>query len=165
MMKRSMFLSLAAGVLASLAFAMPSNAGSVTVETSVEFTVPSPGTASNVEITYSDYGTITGPIVFNVPGTSVHVTSSMLSTDEATIHFTAIGGTQTIDFTFTATDAAIQASPSLSGVTGVPKGQFATIGVALTVSAVPEPTSMALLGIGMTGFLAFRKLFKRGAVA
>jgi len=32
-------------------------------------------------------------------------------------------------------------------------------------SSVPEPTSMALLGIGMTGFLAFRRLFKRNAVA
>ena len=30
---------------------------------------------------------------------------------------------------------------------------------------VPEPSSVALLGIGMTGFLAFRRLFKRHAVA
>jgi len=32
------------------------------------------------------------------------------------------------------------------------------------ISAVPEPASVALLGIGMTGFLAFRRLFKRASV-
>ena len=32
-------------------------------------------------------------------------------------------------------------------------------------SAVPEPSSIALLGIGMTGFLVSRRLFKRRAVS
>jgi hypothetical protein len=32
-------------------------------------------------------------------------------------------------------------------------------------TSVPEPSSLALLGIGMTGFLAFRRLFKRNSAA
>jgi hypothetical protein len=41
----------------------------------------------------------------------------------------------------------------------------AEIFVALEATTVPEPTSMALLGIGMTSFLAFRRFFKRTPVA
>jgi hypothetical protein len=32
-----------------------------------------------------------------------------------------------------------------------------------TVATVPEPTSMALLGIGMASFFTYRRLFKRPA--
>jgi hypothetical protein len=38
-------------------------------------------------------------------------------------------------------------------------------GSTVITATVPEPTSLALLGIGMTGFLAFRRFFKRPAVA
>jgi hypothetical protein len=34
-----------------------------------------------------------------------------------------------------------------------------------TIESVPEPASIALLGIGMTGFLALRRLFKRSKTA
>jgi len=36
--------------------------------------------------------------------------------------------------------------------------------IEIEASLVPEPTSMALLGIGMTGFFAFRRFFRRTMV-
>jgi hypothetical protein len=49
-------------------------------------------------------------------------------------------------------------------ITGGSTGESLSV-VQQGFSSIPEPTSMALLGIGMTGFLAFRRLFKRTAVA
>ncbi len=45
-----------------------------------------------------------------------------------------------------------------------PTDQF-TGSTQVTAASVPEPTSLALLGIGVSGFLAFRRFFKRSAVA
>jgi hypothetical protein len=45
-----------------------------------------------------------------------------------------------------------------------PTDQF-TGSTVVTAATIPEPSSFALLGIGMTGFLAFRRLFKRPVVA
>jgi hypothetical protein len=39
------------------------------------------------------------------------------------------------------------------------------INQAFSSTSVPEPASLALLGIGMTGFLAFRRFFKKTSVA
>ena len=33
------------------------------------------------------------------------------------------------------------------------------------ITSVPEPSSMALLGVGMTAIFAFRRYFKRASVA
>jgi hypothetical protein len=40
-----------------------------------------------------------------------------------------------------------------------------TVVIGIESTAIPEPTSMALLGIGMASFIAFRKYFRRPLVA
>jgi hypothetical protein len=42
---------------------------------------------------------------------------------------------------------------------------LSVIDQAYSSTSVPEPASLALLGIGMTGFLAFRRFFKKTSVA
>jgi len=49
-------------------------------------------------------------------------------------------------------------------LTGGSKGVTLSV-ITQAYSSVPEPASIALLGIGMTGFLAFRRFFKKTSVA
>jgi hypothetical protein len=149
MMKRSFFLSLAAGLLASLAFGTASQAGTIVVTSN--FTVTG-GTATDLEI------------MFTAPVTSY----SALSTDLGTP--TGVG-TSTITFNFSPMnagyanlDVVTSGSPTAYFLTGLSAGVSAS-NLHVTFASVPEPSSMALLGIGMTGFLAFRRFFKRGSVA
>jgi PEP-CTERM motif len=151
MMNRSVFLSLAAGLLASLAFAAPSQAATQLVTSSF---AGSGGTMSDIEI------------VFSAPITSVSVGSNNLPGFTATFS----GNLLTESFTPAATgfaDVVVQGAGVGTGSftpTGLTSG-FVLSSFAVTFASVPEPTSIALLGIGMTGFLAFRRFFKRTAVA
>jgi len=166
MSKRSFLLCLAFAALASLAFAAPSQAGSVTiVTTDITFSVGGGGTAGAVEVTYT-------PAVDPTAGLAITSTGGLtgLSISEAantvTVSFDAAAattGTLVFEFT-TATPPPITfSSASLSGVT---HGATGNLGIAVnSVDPTPEPTSVALLGIGIAGFMAIRRLFKRTTVA
>jgi PEP-CTERM motif len=161
MKKRLFSLALGMGVLASLAFATPSWAGSV-VTTDFSFSQV-PATVTDVTITYtapvapiSDFTTVSSNIGTLTPSASV---------DTVTISFGAASG-GTADFTFKTAAAypVSLVSIAVSGLSGTPVSGSVAAVVTSTASVIPEPTSMALLGIGMTGFLAFRRFFKRASV-
>ncbi len=168
MMRRSVFACFAAGLLASLAFAAPSQAGTI-VTTNLSFPVISPEPTS-VVIDYAGAGTISDPVLLSsVP---VGSTVSISAPDQVTVTFTgAITTGEAVAFTFASTTPFGNGTPpdiTISSATAQPGGQTPpTIlaSVSFSASAIPEPTSIALLGIGMTGFLAFRRLFKRTSVA
>jgi hypothetical protein len=103
------------------------------------------GTTGNVSIGENIYNAVTGTLLgsLSVSGPSTSPTD--------TINFAGVNSI------FVQKDILVIGGSLGAGVSIINQG-FSSTGV-------PEPGSMALLGIGMTGFLAFRRLFKRHAVA
>jgi len=161
MMKKSFFMTLAAGLLASLAFAAPSQAGTI-VTTTVIFTGLNPG-ADTVVIDYAGAGVISDV----TPRLSLPIgaTESVSKPGEITVTFASTApGPEGVVFTFASTTPFGNGTPppiTITSATAGPGGQTVATALSFSVSTVPEPASIALLGIGMTGFLAFRRLFKR----
>ena len=157
---------LAVAVLAGLAFATPSQAE--IIRTTVHFDLMggiSP-TAADVEIFYSQdiSSGFSGPVVKDSGGLTTLV-GSFTAPSEIAFTFDAASATTAtglvFDFTTNATNVGVGSGSTLTDV----KGNPTSTGFTIDLSVVPEPASLALLGIGMTGFLAFRRLFKRVAVA
>jgi len=174
MKKRSFVLCMAAGLLASLAFATPSQAGSTLVTTDVTFTISGPNnptiTDFVIQYTPAPMPGMTAPVIVggNDGGIGATVSSFNATTGQVEIDFSAASHTtKTIEFQFMTTANPIDVGGQFLSMSGLvnPPVTHQTFLVNVTAQGVPEPASMALLGIGMTGFLAFRRFFKKPSVA
>jgi hypothetical protein len=181
-MRSSSFIRIAIlGLFASLAFVTPSQATSYVINVSeqvqVQNTDLTSGTISSLEIDYSGLGgslfgvsfvgtalvfptgalgTSAASVGSPLDGVKVSVTGGSASLLSGTIYFDTVQSTNDV----TALAASIQAASEtvLASASSTFYGPLH-----FTVTAVPEPSTMALLGIGMTSFLAFRRFFKRAS--
>jgi hypothetical protein len=166
MMKRSYFLALAAGLCATLAFAQPSQAGPILVDTTASFTITSPpgATADDFSFTYNSTVISTPAVLVSAPaGTTI----ADNGTNTVTITMVPpTGGPASFEWKFTdAVDAGPIGVVLAFVFSGTPTEFGATTKFEVVNSGVPEPASLGLLGIGMTGLLAFRRFFKKTSVA
>jgi len=130
----------------ALSFNVTAPVGSVINDASLSAVLNLPtGTTGNVSIGENIYNADTGALLgtLSVSGPSVAPID--------TINFAGVNSI------FVQKDIIVIGGSLGAGVSIINQG--------FSSSGVPEPSSMALLGIGMTGFLAFRRLFKRQAVA
>jgi hypothetical protein len=162
-MTRRLFL-LGAALLASLAVATPSQAGTMYVSDTSFSLVGATVTEAKItfnNVTAFDAGTLSvtassGPaFMYSVTGDVVTITYSpgaaasgihITFSDDTDSPLSVLGGGATLKFTST---------------TGTPGNGSMVSNPTLSIVGVPEPSSIALLGIGISGFIAFRRRFSK----
>lgn len=176
MSKRLHFSALAVGLLASLAFVTPVHASPTQVTQNVSFgSLANTTSLTEIDFTYTGAGTISSVSSFSgfafeksgsnynpVSPTVVFVSPKLIELKFGTGATLASGS-----FTFDSSTSYANAPGTITvSVATKPAGHAGLVtGHSLSFSVVPEPASMALLGIGMTSFLAFRRFFKRTPLA
>lgn len=176
MSRRSFFLAPIFGLLASLALASPSMATPMYVVNVQEgFNVSNATftpTITSVTYTFSGLDTVSGLSVnargVTSPFAYVDPTIGSNGTTTVTISYSPAvllaGGSFSFDTLSTTSNVTLIASEIKlvsAMVTAASGNTLMSDNLHFTVLSVPEPNSMALLGIGMTSFLAFRRFFKR----
>jgi hypothetical protein len=168
MKKSSLILCMAAGLFASLALATPSQAGSTLVTTDLTWSITgkhSP-TATDLSIEYTAVDPISKlTLVSETTNSGATVTLTEPHANTIDINFSKPTSSGMFVFTFDTSAAAGTVGAVFGPMSGVAHTPVSGQNVVLHVSSVPEPASLALLGIGMTGFLAFRRFFKKTSVA
>jgi hypothetical protein len=178
-MSKRFFLTLALTGMLGLASASSAQAGSIVVTADAGFSILG-GTADKMTIIYNITGGTISPSTVTpiAAGGLTHAGGTLMGPtylvvgDTVTLSFDPTTGTSPgflplgslpVKFSFSITGTAISvASYTISGSNGSTALGGAGI---LAPASVPEPASLALLGIGMTGFLAFRRFFKKTSVA
>jgi len=181
-MSRRLLWIAALGLIASFTLVTPSQAASTLVTTSATLNSGNATTYTGLVVTYTtaagDFNSLTltsnGTLSSTFPGLPLQSTITLSTPPPVLTNEEVVSGYSPSSFGVSLTEAysfivpvpigTAEATVMITGIyfvesTGAHVTPTAHSLTFSSVAAIPEPTSMSLLGIGMASFLAFRRFF------